>query len=350
MKTKISILIITVLNACMQSQGEIKPTFYVIHDEASMPVVVRGKITSNVLILFLHGGPGGTALKKIGTRAFNSLEKEFGLVYWDQRGADGSRGGMVKRYMNLNQFIEDLDRVIDQLKLLYPTSEIFLMGHCWGGGLGTGYLIDEHHQSKVSGWIDIAGAHNNPKGDSLSAQWVKNYANNKIAANQDRRYWKKALNWYESNPSFTSSDLGHYSFVRKAHGYQKIKGDSLGQFPCYTTRDLFIKPHQYISYYTNYYTTLKRFIISDLNLTPQMSRIKIPSLILWGEKDGLIPVDMAIEAYQSLGTSVDKKELHIFLNTGHTIYYEQPVAFTTTVKDFIDRHKSKQSSPLARRP
>jgi pimeloyl-ACP methyl ester carboxylesterase len=347
MKTKI-ILLLTVLNACMQSQGEVKPTFYIKHDDATMPVVVRGDIPSNVLILFLHGGPGGTALKKIGTRAFNSLEKEFGVVYWDQRGADASRGGTNKKYMNLDQFIEDMDRVIDQLNALYPTSEIFLMGHCWGGGLGTAYLIDKNRQAKITGWIDVAGAHNNPKGDSLSALWVKDYAHKKIATKQDTRYWKKALNWYEKNPCFTSADLGHYSFVRKAHGYQKTEGDSLGLFPCYTKKDLFLNPAQYVSYYANYYKTLSRFIISDINLTNQMYNITLPSLIIWGEEDGLIPVEMATEAYEALGTNSEDKYLITFKRTAHTVYYEQPDQFTKNVKEFINKYTNKKSTLLAR--
>lgn len=300
-----------------------------------MPVIVRGKVDSRILILFLHGGPGGTAMKKIGTRAFNGLEEDFGVVYWDQRGAEGSQGGNQNKYMNLGQFIEDLDVLIDKIQTLYPTSQVYLMGHCWGGGFGTAYLADTTRQSKITGWIDVAGAHNNPKGDSLSAAWVKNYAKEKIVKGEQVRYWKRAISWYDKNSRFASNALGHYNFVRKSHGYQYAEGDSLGVFPCYTNMDIIRKPFSYAAYYLNYYSTLNKFIISDIDLTPQMKNITLPSLIIWGDKDGLIPVAMASEAYHALGTSGSKKQLVIFENTAHTIYYEQPTRFVIAVKEFV---------------
>ncbi len=346
MNWKTTTLTIIILNVFNQSLGEIKPTFYVINDEASMPVVVRGKLSSDVLIVFLHGGPGGTALKKIGTRAFNLLEQDFGVAYWDQRGADASQGGTQKKWMNLNQFVEDLDILINQLQFLYPNTSIFLMGHCWGGALATAYLGDKERQTKVAGWINVAGAYNNPLGDSLSVKWVKKYAEQMINKNEDAKYWQGALRWYKKNPTFTSAQLKHYTYVSKSHGYQRIEGDSLGQFPCYTKRDLLLHPFQYAGYYLNYYHTLNNFIISDIDLTQKMRNISLPSLIIWGEMDGLIPVEMAFKAYDALATCPEDKELCIMPNTAHTVFYEQPIQFVGVVKSFINAHIRQQNSPL----
>ena len=135
-------------------------------------------------------------------------------------------------------------------------------------------------------------------------------------------YWKQALRWYDKNPVFPSNALSHYSFVRKSNGYQFVKGDSLGKYPCYTTQDIYKQPIKYASYYLNYLNTLNKFLISDIDLTPSMKNITVPSLILWGTEDGLIPLAMATEAYNALGTDPSKKRLVIFENTAHTIYYE----------------------------
>jgi len=40
-----------------------------------MPVVVRGNLESGILILFLHGGPGGTSLKKLEREHLIHLKK-----------------------------------------------------------------------------------------------------------------------------------------------------------------------------------------------------------------------------------------------------------------------------------
>ena len=129
MSLKSIIILIAVLIPWTHTWGKIKPTFHFTNKNATMPVVVRGNVSSKVLIVFLHGGPGGTAMTKIGTRAFASLEEDYGIVYWDQRGANGSSGGTQKKWMNLSQYVEDLDVLVDQLKNRYHGSNIYLMGH-----------------------------------------------------------------------------------------------------------------------------------------------------------------------------------------------------------------------------
>ena len=72
-----------------------------------------------------------------------------------------------------------------------------------------------------------------------------------------------------------------------------------------------------------------------------MHKIKIPTLIIWGEKDGLIPLPMACEAFESLGTPLAEKELVTLPDTGHTVYYEQPILFAHAVKTFIRNHEKE---------
>ena len=42
-----------------------------------------------------------------------------------------------------------------------------------------------------------------------------------------------------------------------------------------------------------------------------MANITIPTLVLWGEYDGVNTIDMAYDAYNSLGTDPSEKELLI---------------------------------------
>jgi pimeloyl-ACP methyl ester carboxylesterase len=318
----------------------VEPTFWLKNKDAKMPVVIRGNIQSSSMIVFLHGGPGGTALKKIGTRAFNALEQDFAVVYWNQRGADKSKGGNTKKHLNLHQFVEDLDMLIDHIETMYPGMNLFLMGHCWGGALATAYLADEHRQNKITGWIMIGGAYNNPKGDSLSMEWVKAHARTMIERGEQVRYWRSSIRWYDRNPGFSSAQLRHYNFVRKANGYQLVKGDSLGIYPCYTNKDILKKPDQFVGYNLNYYRTLKRFVISDIDLSHQLSLIKIPFLVFWGSEDGLIPVELGREAYEKAGASPEHKLLIVYEEVAHTIYYEHPTGFSKGVAGFICRYNS----------
>jgi len=338
MRTSILVILSAlVLFSCDNDKFVDGDFFYLVNKQAKMPIVVRGNKSSNVFILFIHGGPGGTSIQKIGLPAFSDLERDYAMVYWDQRASGSSQGNSSDDLLTLGQFVEDLDKVVALLKSRYNDPEIFLMGHSWGGCLGTAYLADPSRQSKIKGWIEVDGAHNNPDGDEESLRWITTYAENQISSGSDVDFWKYALDWYEENPNFTSDQMEHYSFLEKAHGY--IYDPTLTRdpktFPEYSFSYLFDSPADVLAALTNYRHVIAKFIISDIDLTGQMKNITLPSLIVWGKQDGVIPYPLAQSALDALG-STDKSILTLD-NSGHFGYYEQPDVFTNGVRKFIER-------------
>jgi pimeloyl-ACP methyl ester carboxylesterase len=315
--------------------------FFLVNKGAKMPIVVRGNIPSGIFIVFIHGGPGGTALQKIGLPAFTSLEKNYGTVFWDQRGSGSSQGNSTDKRLTLDQFVEDLDKLIDLLHAKYNSPKIFLMGHSWGGCLGTAYLSNPSRQNKIRGWIEVDGAHNNPMGDDLSLAWVTDYAHKSIAQNIDVDFWKYALDWYAQNPNFTSDQLEHYVFVTKANGYihdPDLKRDPV-TFPDYSYSYVFNSPADITQVLTNYNHVIQKFIISDIDLTSQMKNITIPTLIVWGKYDGVIPFAMAVQAFTALGTNTQEKAILELPDSGHEGFYEEPDLFVAGVQSFVERYK-----------
>lgn len=310
MKTFLVVLGAVLLFSCNDSQKQ-GDFFFLINKGAKMPISVRGNKNSGILILFLHGGPGGSALQKIGLPAFNDLETSYGMAYWDQRGSGSSQGDSPDNLFTIDQFVEDLDKVIDLLRYKYHDPEIFLMGHSFGGCLGTAYLVDGARQTKITGWIEVDGAHNNPKGDTLSMNWMTTYAQNQIHQNQEVKFWSYVLGWYEQNPNFTSNQLEHYAFLEKANGY--VHDPTVSRQPkSYSElrfNYVFNSPADIAMVLTNDNHALQTFIISDIDLTLKMNQIVLPSLILWGESDGVIPYPMAAQAWNALGTPSSKKAL-----------------------------------------
>ncbi len=306
-----------------------------------MPVLVRGNKNSGVFILFIHGGPGGTALQKVGLPVFNDLENSYATVFWDQRSSGSSQGNSPLSLLTLDQFIEDLDMLVDLIKSKYKNPEIFFLGHSWGGCLGTAYLTDASRQKKIKGWIEADGAHNNPKADSLSLDWVTSYARNQIAQKTDVDFWNYALSWYRKNPNFTSDQLEHYAFIEKANGYvhdPTIKRMP-ASFPGYSFDYIFRSPADLTMTLTNYNTVIKHFIVSDIDLTVKMKNITLPSLILWGQNDGIIPFPMAAQALNALGTISSQKSVTPLPNSGHDGFYEEPVLFAGAVRAFVEKYR-----------
>jgi proline iminopeptidase len=341
MKRILFIICLFVLGSCGDDTYREGDFFFLINRSAKMPVVVRGNKDSGIFILFIHGGPGGTALQKIGLPAFNDLENSYATVFWDQRASGSSQGNSPDELLTLDQYVEDLDKLVDLIGYKYNHPKIFLMGHSWGGCLGTAYLTDAGRQGKIKGWIEVDGAHNNPKGDSLSMDWVKSHAQEQIYLNIEADFWYYVISWYEKNPDFTSNQLEHYAFVDKANGY--IHDPSVKRipstFPAYTTAYVFNSPADVTMQLTNNNHVIKNFIISDIDLTSQMNKITLPSLILWGQFDGVIPVAMASQAFSALGTAAPKKSITIMPNSGHVGFYEEPELFAATVRQFLEQYK-----------
>jgi proline iminopeptidase len=341
MRSAFFIIWLLVVGSCSDDTYREGDFFFLINRSAKMPVVVRGNKDSGIFILFIHGGPGGTALQKMGLPAFNDLENSYATVFWDQRASGSSQGNSPDELLTLSQFVEDLDKLVDLIGYMYNHPKIFLMGHSWGGCLGTAYLTDAGRQNKIKGWIEVDGAHNNPMGDALSMDWVKSHAQEQVNLNIDPEFWHYVISWYEKNPDFTSNQLEHYAFVDKANGY--IHDPSVKRipsaFPAFSTAYVFNSPADVTMQLTNDNHVIKDFIISDIDLTPQMGKITLPSLILWGQFDGVIPIAMARQALDALGTAAPGKTITILPNSGHVGFYEEPELFAATVRQFVEQYK-----------
>ena len=59
----------------------------------------------------------------------------------------------------------------------------------------------------------------------------------------------------------------------------------------------------------------------------------IPVLILWGEKDTLIPLEVGKAVHSRIATS----ELKIYRNAGHVPHWEIPDEYNAAIIDFIQR-------------
>jgi proline iminopeptidase len=341
MKSLLLVSLLILLATCREDLFYEGDFFYLVNKDAQMPVSVRGNKSSGIFILFIHGGPGGTALQKIGLPAFVDLEQSYATVFWDQRSSGSSQGNSANSLLTLEQFTEDLDKLVDLLRHKYGNPKIFLMGHSWGGCLGTSYLTKTARQYKIQGWIEVDGAHNNPKADSLSLKLVSNYANDQVSLHIDEEFWNYVLDWYSENPNFTTDQLEHYAFVDKAHGYIYDPALQSGsqKFPNYSFDYIFDSPANVTAALTNYNHVIKDFIISDINLTPEMKNITLPTLIIWGLHDGVIPYPMAAQAWSALGTPVADKSIVTLSNSAHNGYYEEPEQFAAAVRIFIDKYK-----------
>lgn len=120
---------------------------------AEQYILIRGIDRTKPILLFLHGGPGTSAM------AFNrvhnaELEKHFVFVNWDQRGTGYSLdAGKDLNTLTLKQVSSDLDQLVDLLRAEFGHEKILLVGHSWGSMLGLDYA--SKHPEKLLGFVGI---------------------------------------------------------------------------------------------------------------------------------------------------------------------------------------------------
>jgi pimeloyl-ACP methyl ester carboxylesterase len=117
-------------------------------------------------LILLHGGPG---LSETGLfRYYNApLEKSFRVVYWDQRGAGKSFDSAIPRSsMTVEQFISDLDELVDVVCARVGATKVALFGHSWGSALGVLYAA--RFPEKVAAYIGSGQIGDAAAGESAS--------------------------------------------------------------------------------------------------------------------------------------------------------------------------------------
>jgi len=308
--------------------------FYLENKEALMPVWVRGNKSSKVFIIYLHGGPGDTAMDTAGySNAFHAIEKDFAVVYYDQRCSATAQGNAKPESFTVAQFVEDLDKLTAVINQKYNNPQLFLYGHSWGGALGTAYLIDSKRQSKIRGWIECDGGHNLKDGWILSQEWVKERATIKINNGDNASYWQNEIEWYNTDPA-----IGYDYFNRHGENLNKLNGYFLDRSKLNAKYPL-ASPQPIMPLNGVYLQINNNFDLKNIDFTAQMQNITLPTLILWGKHDGCLPVDLAQIAYDNLGTSASDKSMYFFDQSAHSPHWEEPELFVAKVKEFVEKYK-----------
>ncbi|NCT90487.1 alpha/beta hydrolase [Cellulomonas sp. APG4] len=103
------------------------------HDQS---LVIRGTDVEAPVLLFLEGGPGGTAVGSM-RYAGEPLEQDFVVATWDQRGTGRSADQLAPvETMTVDQVVADAVEVIDYLRERFDEERVYLVGSSWGSTLG----------------------------------------------------------------------------------------------------------------------------------------------------------------------------------------------------------------------
>lgn len=100
-------------------------------------IQVGGQAPDNPVLLYLHGGPGGTSIPA--AAAWKPWESHFTVVHWDQRGASRTfrkNGEAGCGRLTIERMVQDGIEVAEFLIERLGHPRILLVGHSWGSALG----------------------------------------------------------------------------------------------------------------------------------------------------------------------------------------------------------------------
>lgn len=331
-------VILTVFSCAKEENtNNLDETLFVRHKDADMPAYIHGNASENIFLIMLHGGPGGIGLSYRGP-AFDTIENEFAVVYFDQRGSGMAQGSYSKDGINIDIMAEDVLALVKVIKHKYgDDARFFLMGHSWGGTLGPAALLKD--QSDFLGWINVDGSHNT-KG--LYAAYLSNFrrvAAEQIELENDVTYWNEVIEIVNSvGVQYSKQDMYTLNAEAFESEYTLEQTDVInGNVESdYNT----ILNYNLLTLFWNMLNTqsiLDDGLFETIDFTERLSEITIPSTVLWGSHDMVVPINFAEEAFDNLGSS--DKSLLFFQKSGHSPMFSEPDLFAQEVITFINEHK-----------
>jgi pimeloyl-ACP methyl ester carboxylesterase len=289
-------------------------------------VMIRGESVANPPLILLHGGPGlsETAL----FRHFNApLEKAFTVVYWDQRGAGKSFDRNIPQSsITVEQFISDLDELVDLVCKRLGRRTVAIFGHSWGSALGPLYAA--RFPEKVAAYVGSGQIGDWAAAELATYAWA-------LAEAQRRRKRRAVKKLHAIGPPPHSAE----NLWTQRTWLSRLEGRMSPKAMWNLGRAVLSGPESSIFDLSN---TMRGFRfsldaawaeVSRLNLIELAPALQMPVFFLLGREDHWVPPEISV-AYLDALTAPSKK-LVWFERSGHEPFVDEPAKFNAAMADLV---------------
>jgi len=300
-------------------------------------VMIRGESLANPPLILLHGGPGFSETPLF--RHFNAaLEKSFTVVYWDQRGAGKSFDrGIPRSSMTVEQFIADLDELVDAVRTRVGQNKVAIFGHSWGSALGV--LYAERFPDKVATYVGSGQIGDWPAGESLSYAFVL-----AEAQRLNNRKGLKELRAIGPPPHSARSLWTQRMWL------QRIEGHLTARSVWNLSRILLGEPESSVLDLLNmrgfrFSLDAMWTEVSKLNLMKIVPGLQMPVFFFLGRHDHWVPAETSVAYFD--GLTAPSKRLVWFEASGHEPFVDEPAKFNAAMVEFVRPVTVQRCSPSA---
>lgn len=139
-------------------------------------VYIIGTNVNHPILIYLHGGPGDSALPLV--EHFNAdLSQKYTLVIWEQRGSGKSYYKFAENEkLTINDFVLDLKILVEKVLTDFGKKKICLFGHSWGSIIGMKFILS--FPELVEYYIGVGQVINSFKMFEKSKEYAANHIYN----------------------------------------------------------------------------------------------------------------------------------------------------------------------------
>lgn len=288
--------------------------------------MIRGENIANPILILLHGGPGFPEMRLF--RTFNAqLEQSFTVVYWMQRGTSKSFDRrMPSSSLTIEQFVADLDELVEMLRARFGREKMVLYGHSWGSVLGV--LYASRFPDKVAAYV----------GTGQIGEWASfetsSYAF--VLAEAERRQHRKAIRELRAigPPPHAFWDMvverkwiTHFAGIVRGMSWWKFTRITLGG----PEASMFDLPNILLSQLVTPKAMWQELI--QVNLLKSVPALQVPVFFFLGRHDRVVVPETSVAYFDVL--QAPSKTLIWFEESGHEPPAEEPEKFNRLMADLV---------------
>lgn len=296
------------------------------HDQA---ILLRGRSQDAPVLLFLEGGPGGTALGAMHYSG-GGLEEHFVVATWDQRGTGKSLTARDPvATLTPRQAVSDTIAVAEYLRTRFNEKRIYVLGSSWGSTLGvltaqarpdlfrayigSGQMVDQLETDRRMYADSLAYAER--VGDAGFAQQLRDIGRPPYTDTLD---YPIALT---SNPEWDDYARGSDYSLQASYPMSLFASE-------YTFTESMRAMGAIADTFAAMYPHLQ-----DVDFRRTVASLDVPVYLVQGAHEAPGRADLAQEWFSLL--SAPSKQLIRFDNSGHTPHLDEPAHFADVMADVV---------------
>jgi len=295
-------------------------------------VRVRGTSADNPLLLFLHGGPGGSDRHWV-LKDQSGLSDVCTLVCWDQRASGKSfTKATTKEKLTIDLMVSDVEEIVEYLCSKFNKETLYVVGHSWGSILGV--LLAQRQPGRIAAYVGMGQVVDIDENERLAYKFVWDEAN--------KRGDKKAIRALERIGEPVDGRYGSIKDLVTQRNYMtKYGGGSYNKhenifssviFPLISSREYGIT--KLVRYIRGTFYSAKQLVdevASSVRLSKTATSLNVPVYITQGDHDQNAPTSVALKWFDEL--QAPYKEWISFKESAHSPIKEEPELWGKTIRE-----------------